>query len=106
MSGAGVGMRPDGVRRRAARPGPKDRARRGAPSRPPKTRGIVGPSLAGMLDALNGDDVPADERPAIPFEELDRLRFWQARRRAQEALLLLGANAERPAVISGSAEEG
>jgi hypothetical protein len=40
---------------------------------------------AGRVASKNDPaGVPANERPAIPFDGLDRLRFWQARCEADE----------------------
>ncbi len=43
----------------------------------------MNPRLAGALDALKGDDAPADRREPIPFDGLDRLAYWRGKREAE-----------------------
>ncbi|MDQ3910981.1 MAG: hypothetical protein M3305_04230 [Actinomycetota bacterium] len=41
----------------------------------------MSPRLAGMIDALTGNEFPADQRPAKAF---DGLEFWQGHKQAEE----------------------
>ncbi len=89
--------RADSPHYREVRPGREARAGQGGDSGVHRTRGrlfhlrdAVGtsPRLAGMIDALNGNAIPAGQRPAIPFDGLARLEFWQGRRQAEEDTLI------------------
>jgi hypothetical protein len=44
----------------------------------------MNPHEAGKLASKNDPKVPADQREPIEFQGLDRLRFWQGRREADE----------------------
>jgi hypothetical protein len=46
-------------------------------------RGRANPWIAGTLDVLLGNDIPADRREHIPFDGLDRLAYWRARKEAE-----------------------
>ncbi len=53
----------------------------------PEAEEVGDPRLAGMLDARNGNAIPVDRRPTIPFDGVDRLRYWQGRKEGENALL-------------------
>ncbi len=89
--------RADSSHYREGRPGREAHAGRGEDSGVHRKHGRLfhlrsaadmSPRLTGMIDALNGNATPASQRPAIPFDGLDRLEFWQGRRQAEEEALI------------------
>jgi len=49
-----------------------------------RARVRVNPRLAGALDALKGDETPADRRGPIPFDGPERLAYWRGKREAEQ----------------------
>lgn len=43
-------------------------------------------AIEGYLAGLSGEKVPANQRLPIPYEDLDRLAYWQAHRMGSTAV--------------------
>ena len=80
LAGSDVAMKSQEIRvdeRVSAKTGPRGCGETGT------GRGRVNPRVVGTLDALVADGTPADRREDIPFDGLDRLAYWQARKEAE-----------------------